>query len=177
MLEIVRYVLSAYNSFEIAARCRMPYDAKCDAIVGVFSGCTVVDNKSESPTSSCSVTACFSSSGIKNSAVICGTFGQHRAMFLETHLKSVRSTLVVIRTLVFDVINNVMPPKGHVEFHRVPCMLVSLSLSEFALAIKKARAKPVDNKIDLIGEEDLAVAPLAAAYERHHVPPRFDICV
>ena len=42
--------------------------------------------------------------------------------------------------------------------------------------IKKARVKPIDDKIDLIGEEDLAVAPLAAAYKRLRVPPRFDIC-
>ena len=74
------------------------------------------------------------------------------------------------------MLNNVTRPKGHVEFHRVLCKLVSLSLSELALVIKKARVKPVDNKIDLIGEEDLAVAPLAAAYERLRVPPPSDIC-
>ena len=76
----------------------------------------------------------------------------------------------------FDVLDNVTRPKGRVEFHRVLRKLVSLSLSELALVIKKACVKPVDNKIDLIGEEDLAVAPLAAAYERLRVPPRFDIC-
>ena len=63
------------------------------------------------------------------------------------------------------MLDNVARPKGHVEFHRVLCNLVSLPLSELALVIKKACVKPVDNKIDLIGEEDLAVAPLAAAYE------------
>ena len=73
------------------------------------------------------------------------------------------------------MLDNVARPKGHVEFHRVLCNLVSLPLSELALVIKKACVKPVDNKIDLIGEEDLAVAPLAAAYERLRVPSRFDI--
>ena len=62
-----------------------------------------------------------------------------------------------------------MRQKGRVEFHRVLRKLVSLSLSEFTLVIKKVCVKPVDNKIDLIGEEDLAVAPLAAAYERLRV--------
>ena len=71
--------------------------------------------------------------------------------------------------------NNVTRPKGHVEFHHVLCKLVSLSFSELALVIKKACVKPVDNKIDLIGEEYIAVAPLAAAYERLRLPPRFDI--
>ena len=76
----------------------------------------------------------------------------------------------------FVVLDNVTRPKGRVESHRILRKLVSLSLSEFTLVIEKACVKPVDNKIDLIGEEDLAVAPLAAAYERLCVPPRFDIC-
>ena len=71
--------------------------------------------------------------------------------------------------------NNVPRPKGRVEFHRVLRKLVSLSLSELALVIKKACVKPVDDKIDSNGEEDITVAPLAAAYERPRVPPRFDI--
>ena len=63
------------------------------------------------------------------------------------------------------MLDTVARPKGHVEFHRVLCKLVSLPLPELALMIKKARVKPIDDKIDLIGEEDLAVAPLAAAYK------------
>ena len=68
------------------------------------------------------------------------------------------------------MLDNVTRPKGRVEFYRVLCKLVSLSFSELALVTKKACAKPVDNRIDLIDEEDLAVAPLAAAYERLRVP-------